>query len=123
MDAWLQALLSAIVSGTIVGLVVSVFKVKLDQGVKNAETANDLKIKRVMDELERVWIKLTGMENKMELKIEKLSTDFNRNDMKMAVVVAEHQHISRKLEGLQNDFRSLERSAPAEGFGRVIKKP
>lgn len=122
MDAWLQSLLTAIVSGLVVGLVVAVFKVKLDQNVKTAEKANDLRIDNVMNELGRVWSKVSGVENKMDTIGNNLGSQIGSLNMKMAVVIAEHQHIAKNLDGLQDEFRSF-RKNPQPNYGQVVQKP
>lgn len=121
MEAWVQTLITAIVSGTIVGLIVASFKANMDKNAKNAERASDLRIDNVMNELGRVWSKLTGLESKVDVVNNTVITRVGSLDMKMAVVVSEHQHISKNLGSLEDRFEKLQRQN--QDYGKVTVKP
>lgn len=117
MESLFPGLISAILSGLIVGGVMLAFQTKMSKAVEDAKDANQLRFRNVTDKFEN----LSKKTDLMTVKIDHLDEKVNSMTAKVSVVVTEQKHLAENLSSLKDEVRVG--NARIEKFGRVVVKP
>lgn len=117
MEVWSSALFSAVSSGVMVGIIVTIFKSKMDQNIENAKEANNLKFTSMVDKVEQVGRRLNGI----EVKVDSVSGAVGRLNTKVEVVVTEQRHMMETVGNMRKEVE-IALNLARENYGRVNRK-
>lgn len=116
METVLISVLTSVLGSLFVGFLLAKYKVSLDQQVKAAAETAASKDKMILDKIELVNKKTLGLEGKMEV----LTKDVHRMDMRVEVVVVQQAHIAESVARIEKEVEKTVRYT--EGFGKVVRK-
>lgn len=114
MDAIMPSLISAILSGCVVGIVMALFQRSLDKSVEDTRDANSLKFKNVLEKVEQVQKKTDTLDFKMDQVVK----DMNRVDTRLALVKSEQEHLVQNISDLKGTIQAFQDL----NYGKVIRK-
>lgn len=119
---WIQAIVPALISGLVVGLILTVFKNKLEQSVAITKEASYLRERSIIERIDLVDKKASGLERKIDIvsdKVDLINKDMHRHEVKLELLIADNKHMTESISQVRKE---VERIMP-EDFGKVIKKP
>ncbi len=116
-QSWVNGLYQAIASGLVVGLVVAIFKVKLDQSTKKIDEANDLKISHVVEDLKKLWDAVAVV----NMSLDKISDSVSDLRVSTGVIVTEQKNLSQRLTETNQNLRHMS-DRVGVNFGKVVRK-
>lgn len=113
MDTWLTALLSSIMSGCVVGLLLTVAKNKIDLTSRKVEKANELELSNVKEHIDELKKEIGMLKNKQD----KIGEGVIAINMKVSNNSIELKFVQEKVNEMSSQVRSLH-----ENFGKVIRR-
>lgn len=117
MDTWVTSLLVATFSSLMVGVIMAVFKTKLDEHVAAIKDANNFKFTSVTDKL----LALEKKQAQSDMTLGELLKDSNRTNVKLEVLKLEQQHVSENLSRVRESVEKTNEIVMRD-YGKVVLK-
>lgn len=115
MELFLTSALGGVISSACVGILLTLFKVKLDQNAAAISEANILKFKNVESRINQVDEAVT----RAHQKLNELGESNHRIELKVQVLTIEQKHAVENLATLRSE---IEKHYDGN-LGKVIRKP
>lgn len=115
MDAWITGFLTALLSGCVVGILMALFKNKIDLTAKRVERANELELKNLENRIEELRKEFYSM----TVKQDKIGDGVIAINMKVSNMQVELKYVQDRLTETSQLVKVI---AENQGFGKVIRK-